>query len=341
MAAIVLARAGAAPILMDRDSVVGDALCGGFLSWRTAQRLRQVGVGPIDLGAHPVGTLALLGGGREATAPLPETGFGLSRRALDSALRRCAVRDGARLVIERARSVSPGVVEGETRTWAAETIFLASGKHDVRGAARPRVAADPALGLRIRLPASPPLTALLRGRIELHLFTGGYAGIVLQEDGSANVCLALRKSLLADAGGDPRGLLNRLADEHPQFARRMAHAAADLPIDTVGAVPYGYIARSTQAGLYRLGDQAAVIPSMAGEGMAIAMASGAAAAEAWLAGTGAERFQRGFARRALRPVRTAQAIWHVAESRRGPGALTRMAAAMPALARWAMDLTRL
>jgi hypothetical protein len=41
------------------------------------------------------------------------------------------------------------------------------------------VANDPALGLRLRLPASAPRTALVEGQIELHLFAGGYAGIVL------------------------------------------------------------------------------------------------------------------------------------------------------------------
>ncbi|MGZ3258959.1 MAG: FAD-dependent monooxygenase, partial [Croceibacterium sp.] len=45
-AAIVLARGGAHPLLVDRDAEVGDALCGGFLSWRTAEKLRGLGVDP-------------------------------------------------------------------------------------------------------------------------------------------------------------------------------------------------------------------------------------------------------------------------------------------------------
>lgn len=341
MAAIVLARAGAAPVLMDRDAEVGDALCGGFLSWRTAARLRAVGIGPVELGAHPVDTLALIAGSREATASLPSPGFGLSRRALDTAMRRRAVADGARLVIDRARSVHAGMVEGEDREWPTTSIFLGAGKHDVRGQARPRSAKDPALGLRVRLPANARLHALLRGQIELHLFAGGYAGIVLQDGGTANVCLALRKSLLAEAGGDPRALLGRLAEANPRFAERMAFAPPDLQIDTVGSVPYGWIARTTQLGLYRLGDQAAVIPSLAGEGMAIAMASGEDAARAWLAGTNAQGFQQAFARRAWRPVRTAQLIWQLAERARGGRALTALAGRAPVLARAAMALTRI
>jgi flavin-dependent dehydrogenase len=341
MAAIVLAQAGAAPLLIDRDEVVGDALCGGFLSWRSAERLRGIGVDPAGLGAHPVRRLALIAGDREATASLPSPGFGLSRRALDSALRAGAVEAGARLEIDRARAVRPGVVEGESREWPAETIFLATGKHDVRGEARPRVADDPALGLRVRLPAGKRLAAMLDGRIELHLFDGGYAGIVLQEDGTANVCLALRKSLLAGAGGDPRGLLDRLAQDHQRFGERMAHAPAELAIDSVGSVPYGWIARSTEPGVYRLGDQAAVIPSLAGEGMAIAMTSGEAAARAWLAGESAGQFQQAFARRALRPIRAAGLVWRIAEHRAGGQAMTALASRLPTLARAAMALTRI
>ena len=340
MAAIVLAREGVQPVLIDRDAQVGDALCGGFLSWRTAERLRAVGIGPVELGAHAVDRLALIAGEAEAVAPLPSTGFGLSRHALDSALRRRAAALGAELVIDRIRAIEGGVAQGDEREHVAETLFLATGKHDVRGQARPRESGDPALGLRLRLPAEPRLRALLAQRIELHLFGGGYAGIVLQEDGSANVCLAVRKSLLAEAGGDPRGLLDRLAGGHPAFAERMAFAAPGLPIDSIGAVPYGWIARETEPGIYRLGDQAAVIPSLAGEGMAIAMASGAAAAEAWLAGETAETYQRSFAGKARRPIATAALVWAIAERAAGARTLTALTRKAPWLARAAMNLTR-
>lgn len=341
LAAITLARGGSKPTLLDRDADVGDALCGGFLSWRTAERIRAVGVGPMQLGAHPVETLALIAGRHEALAALPSPGFGLSRRALDTALRRRAVGDGARLVIDRARSLRPGVIVGEAGQYPADAIFLASGKHDVRGMVRPREDDDPALGLRIRIPPHERLRARLKNRIELHPFHGGYAGIVLQEDGSANVCLALRKSLLGEAGGEPRALLDRLAGEYPRFGERMAFAPSGLAVDTVGSVPYGWIARTTEDGIYRLGDQAAVIPSLAGEGMAIAMASGVAAAEAWLAGESAPGFQSRFAAQAERPVRIASLIWRLAESAPGARLLTSVTRGLPSLARAAMALTRI
>jgi flavin-dependent dehydrogenase len=121
----------------------------------------------------------------------------------------------------------------------------------------------------------------------------------------------------------------------------MAFAPPGLTVDSIGSVPYGWIARSTESGVYRLGDQAAVIPSLAGEGMAIAMTSGEAAARAWLAGESASRFQQEFARRALRPVRTAELVRCLAERPVGGAALASLTATAPALARAAMALTRI
>lgn len=343
MAAIILARAGASPILIDRDAIAGDALCGGFLSWRSAERLRGIGLDLPDIGAHPVTRLALYAGEAEAHADLPDTGYGLSRRSLDTAMRKIAVASGAELQIDRIRQLSPGVAEGERQEWRSDSIFLAAGKHDVRGHPRPRQSSDPALGLRIRIPVQAGLAELLAGKIELHLFPGGYAGIVCQEDGSANICLALRKSMLTAAGGDPRALLDGLAAEHTHFGRRMAFAATGLPIDSIGAVPYGWIAQSTERGLFRLGDQAAVIPSLAGEGMSIALTSGEMAAKFWLEGGSgaAQNYQRAMARAARRPVGVAKLIWETAESERLGAPLVRMAGLAPWLTNLAMRASRI
>ena len=341
VAALLLANAGKQPILIDRDEKVGDAICGGFLSWKTAAAMRALGCDPAALGAHRANRLRLFAGARVSEAALPEQGFGLSRHALDTALRHASVAAGAELVIERAREVGPGRIVTDLREWRTDALFLATGKHDVRGEARPRTSHDPALGLRIRMSPSPKRVRLIGDAIELHLFEGGYAGIVLQEDGSANICLALRKSAMADAGGKPHDLLHAYASRSPAFAERLGDLAGDEPFDTIGSVPYGWIAQATEAGVYRLGDQAAVIPSLAGEGMSIALASARDAVAAFCGGTSAPDYQAAFARRAARPVRTAEALWRVSETRRGGPAVTALAGRLPALARLAMRMSRI
>ncbi|MGR6330688.1 NAD(P)/FAD-dependent oxidoreductase [Sphingomonas sp. XXL09] len=316
-AAITLARGGVAPLLVERQPA-GDALCGGFVSWRTVARIAELGVDPASLGGHRVDGVALFAGRRVHRARLPAPAMGLSRRRLDTELRAAAARVGVTCLSGVAvRSLDAGIATlADGATIAADTLFLATGKHDLRGHARPAAARgdDPTLGLRLRLHPPRDVAAALAGQIELHLFDRGYAGIVAQEDGSANICLAVHRSRL-HAAGTPLALLETLAREHPALGARLAGLDATATIDAIANVPYGWRQRDGTPGLYRLGDQAAVIPSLAGEGMGIALASGIDAARAHLAGECASRWQPRFARRVARPMAVAGAARRVAESR--------------------------
>jgi flavin-dependent dehydrogenase len=341
--AITLAHCGAKPLLVDRDAEARDALCGGFLSWRTVERLRGLGVDVKALGARTVERLVLFGEGRPVEIALPKRAFGLSRKTLDDALRRRAAEEGAEVVTDVVRAIEGRRASGRRHEWQTESLFLATGKHDLRGTWRPRAAKDPALGLRLRLTTSPGLARQLAGTIELHLFDSGYAGVVLQEDGSANVCLAVRKSLMGVAAADPVQLLTQLAAKHAHFALRLEPGWRDLRIDTIGSIPYGWSAHATEPGVFRLGDQAAVIPSLAGEGIGIALVSGIAAAEAWLAGgaDAAPGYQQALHRQTKAPLLWAGAAWGLAER----PTMTRwgLAAARiaPTLVEHLMDATRL
>jgi flavin-dependent dehydrogenase len=175
--------------------------------------------------------------------------------------------------------------------------------------------------------------------IELHLFEGGYAGLLVQEDGSTNLCLSAARARLRDAGAI-EALIGALAAELPALAERLGQSGAGA-WSAVSGVPYGWRARRTEPGLFRLGDQAAVIASLAGDGIAIALASGMAAAEAIARGEDALAYQRRFARHAQRPIAIAEGLRWTAERAAPRAAMMKMLGRLPALPALAARLTRI
>jgi menaquinone-9 beta-reductase len=316
-AAICLAHSGARPLILERDRETGDAICGGFLSWRTLDTLATLGIERDQLGGHIIDQVRLFSGQHVVTARLPKAAIGLSRHRLDSLLLNKAIAQGAAL--ERGISARDINAVGDVHlsdgaTIAAQSLFLATGKYDVRGTQRPRDQAH-TLGLRLLLPLHPALGTMIGSAIELHLFDGGYCGVLINERGEANLCMAVRKARLAAADGDPNRLCEQLAAENPALGDRLAFRS-EAHFDAISAVPYGWIAPQTCSGLFRLGDQAAVIPSLAGEGTGIAIASGRDAAHAWETGGAgaAASFQRRFGKAAQRPVGLAMRLWGLSES---------------------------
>ena len=292
-AAITLARAGTRPLLTERTTGPHDMVCGGFLGRDALASLGSLGIDVGALGARPIVRVRLIAGTRRIEAPLPFAAAGLSRRTLDAALLDAASTAGA--IVERGRTArqaeDQAVRFADGERIAADMLLLATGKHDLRGLARPRIA-HPALGFRIGCPVDAATARALDGTVELHLFDGGYAGLLMQEDGTANLCLSV------DARRAPRdgaALLADLAHETPLLAERVAYAPAH-GWSAIAQVPYGWRQREGAPGLLRLGDQAAVIASLVGDGVAIALASGIAAGHAITAGTGSTaNYQHAFA----------------------------------------------
>ncbi|WP_375271512.1 NAD(P)/FAD-dependent oxidoreductase [Sphingomonas sp.] len=339
-AAITLARAGRPALIVERTREAADALCGGFVSWRTIDTLSRLGIDPDALTPARIARARVFAAGRSGEACLPRPALAVSRRRLDTLLRARAEALG--VAIEHGVTVRAiddrHVTTADGARLDADVLFLASGKHDIRGSARPATArgTDPTLGLRVRLASSPSLRRLVGDTIELHLFDRGYCGIVLQEDGSANACMAVHRSRLREAGS-PEALLRDLARGSPQLGDRLAGGWSS--IDAIANVPYGWRTDQGYSGVFRLGDQAAVIPSLAGEGMGIALASGRAAAQAMIAHgpAGSGGWQRDFSRSISAPLRRAGAVWALADrpwtaallpfAARVPGALAMIAAA--------------
>jgi menaquinone-9 beta-reductase len=345
-AAITLARGGTVPRLIERSTGDHDVVCGGFLGWDALAALKRLGIDTAALGARPIHRLRLVSATQALEVALPKPAAGLSRRTLDAALLAAAARAGANL--ERGRSArfadpeSKLVRLGDGEEIAADALFLATGKHELRGARREvktRVK-HTNVGLRTALSAPPTLQAELGGVIELHLFDGGYAGLLLQEDGAANLCLSLKQSRLMDAGGID-SILGQIAEEAPCLGERLGAGISQRWI-TVSGVPYGWSTRMTVPGVFRIGDQGAVIASLAGDGIAIALGSGISAATALLrmGPEGAKAYQREYGRRSTFPLALAEALKWGAERKLPRSVLMHLLQRQPGLARLAARLTR-
>ncbi len=111
------------------------------------------------------------------------------------------------------------------------------------------------------------------------------------------------------------GLLRSILNATPPLAERLAGAEPCWPRPlSIYGIPYGFVYRPSAAstGLYRLGDQMAVIPSFSGYGMSIALYTAFLAVDCHLRG-GADRYHRQ-ARSSLMPlIRSASLLSKMAE----------------------------
>ena len=317
-----LASAGRAVILVEREAGPVDKVCGEFLSREAALYLGSLGIDLGSLGAVAIDTLRFCEGAHLAEVKLPFTAQSLSRRVLDEALLERAAAAGADIrrgtkvhALTRAGSGSASGSGWTARTDAgtleAGATFLATGKHDLRGFKRPTGSQDDLVAFKMYWSLAPGQRAQLERHIELVLFDGGYAGLSLIENDVANLCLLVRRSrlqVLCDHETRWENLLAAMCVESPHLDARLDGATALLskPL-ALSAIPYGHVRRDSD-GLWRLGDQAAVIPSFSGDGMSIALHSAELAASTFLSGGDASAFQKALARDVTTQMRLATTL---------------------------------
>ena len=345
-AACLLGLAGRRVLVLEREREAHDKVCGEFLSHEAQAVLNRAGIDPGAMGAAPIRAVRLVHGSRLAESALPFTAHGLSRRVLDEALLARAAALGAEVVRGQAvREAGPGrrlVMDGGTVE--PNTLFLATGKHDLRGARRnPGRPPEPLVGFKTHLMLAPPARLALRGVVEIVLFRGGYAGLQLIERDRANLCLLVRRERLAEAGGSWAGLRESLCGESRHLAARLAGASElfDRPL-TISRVPYGFLHRPGPGdpdGVFRMGDQAAVIPSFCGDGVAIALHSAQRAVTAFLGGQSSAEYHAGLRRDLRGQIARAGRLYAV--GRRVPGVMVAAARVWPGLLGRAASATRI
>ena len=306
-AALTLVRGGRSVVLVERSDGPHDKVCGEFLSGEALDELEGLGIAPAAHGAAALTEARVAARGAAHASRLPFRAASLTRRVLDEAMLEACAAAGVRVrrgaAVTRAEREGDGwrVETAEGGVLHAETLIAATGKHDLRGGRRPEGIHGDLVGLKayFRAPNGP------RASVDLVFFPDGYCGFQPVEDGTMNACLVVSRDRLRALGGDPWAVFGAMRRDSVHADALMAEATptTERPL-AIGRVPYGYV-RGASDGAYHVGDQAAVIPSFCGEGMALALRSGRLAGEAILSGVPADAFQRRFARLAGPRVRGA------------------------------------
>ncbi len=349
--ALLLARGGRPPpLLLERTLQTEPRLCGEFISAEAAQMLTRLGVDALALGGQPTRRLRVASGRRVIEAELPFTAIGLTRRTLDSALQQQAQAAGVRLLrgqrvsVQRVgNAVDPFVLQlpdaAEIRT---PTLMLATGKTDLAPLPRrPLREPEPLVGMRLHLKLAPSQARAIEGHVEVVLTRNGYGGLQPVEGGRVNLCLLMQRD---PSRPRPADLLAALRTDCSLLAERLEGAQVmPEPPETIYRVPYGHLHQASPSdppGLWRLGDQAAVIPSFTGDGMAIALHSATLAAHTLLDGKTAGDYHRGLRADLQAQIRRAHGLYRFGRQPAGQAVMLALLQRFPLLLRFIAAMTR-
>ncbi len=294
-AAIMAARQRADVLLLERGRYPRHKVCGEFVSPEALDLLASLLPDPALLRDAPrIARARLFLDGTACEGAVSPPAASIARSALDAALWHAAESSGAECrqqVTVTAIRRRPGQFEiispgGE---FSARTVIDASGRWSHLH--QTPVPKRGWLGLKAHFVscASPDCT-------DLYFFPGGYCGVQPVGDNRVNVCAMVRPDIATR--------LEEVFARHPRLAE--ASRGWRQVTDTVATSPLVFRAAMPEdAGVLRAGDAAKFIDPFAGDGISLALHSGALAAQAsagvWkgtaeLADT-AREYRRAYARR--------------------------------------------
>jgi flavin-dependent dehydrogenase len=334
-----LAHAGREVVLIERTAGAHDKVCGEFISGEAARYLRDLGVDLAAIGAVPISAVNISTSRGSVGCDLPFRALSISRRALDHAILARASTSGA--AVQRGHAVRS--LRRRDEHWVAKLddggeigardVFLATGKHDLREWKRPPGRQNDLVAFKLHWRMAAAQIAALGPCVELFLFSGGYAGVEPVENGILNLCLVVRRSRFAQLGSRWDALFSSLRTEFSRLHQLLAGGEAcwGRPL-AIAAIPYGFV-QNRGDGTWRLGDQAAVIPSLTGDGIAIALHSARMAANYYLSGKAQYQFQCDLARDVAGQVRRATLLSQLLVRSSGQTVVMALADLAPGLVR--------
>ncbi|MGP1272158.1 MAG: NAD(P)/FAD-dependent oxidoreductase [Phycisphaerales bacterium] len=302
-AGLGLARAGWCVTIIESARFPRAKVCGEFVSPAVTALLESLipAEDLLEAGARRVRELTLWLGQRRRDWPMHAPAWAISRRSLDDLLLARARQEGARVL-------QPERASGVSHEQGRVAVTLASGERieadivvhaDGRGrldAAGPTPTAKGIVGLKCHAELPMPL-----GGIHMRAARGAYAGGIDVEHGLATIALCATHDRLRDAAGDRDALLADLWPGYEPAWRRGEWLAC-------GVARSGY-RRPSDLRSFRVGNAAAAVDPVGGEGIGLAIWSACILAESLRGldprdGAAIERLHRGFATAYHRRLRT-------------------------------------
>jgi flavin-dependent dehydrogenase len=290
IAAILLSRRGSDVTLIEASRFPRDKVCGECLSAVGYDVLARMGLAQafLVLGAVELTRTAIHApSDRSLRLELPTPMWGLSRRVLDTWLLNIARDAGAAVrqpvrceQIQTTTRLSVRVrdlADNSVDTLHPSYVLLADGKASFANDS-PAPTGDFGIKAHFENVDGP------RDTIELFGVRGSYGGLAAIENGRWNAAFSVPAGRLKQHRGDVESLFAEITSENRTLARRLSHARR-VGHWLAAPLPRFAVRRRWDERVIPIGNAAAALEPVGGEGMGLAMRSAELAAEMLLTGT--------------------------------------------------------
>jgi flavin-dependent dehydrogenase len=270
--AITAARAGAKVLLLEKDRLPRHKVCGEFVSAESLQLLDSLvsglAVAKSDFESAPeIANARLFVDSKIATFPFVPPARSIPRFDLDATLLQAARRDGVEVeesvVVRNVAQNSIFTVHTDGQSFTAKTVVNATGRwshltqYNTLGKTK-------WIGLKAHFREAQPPSS-----VDLYYFPGGYCGVTPVSQEMVNACAMVR--------ADTACSLDEVFASHPGLWRRTRNWEQAFPTVTTSPL-YFRKPVTCNGGMILIGDAAGFIDPFAGDGISLALQSGALAA---------------------------------------------------------------
>ena len=284
-AAFYLGSYGYDVAILEKTREPHHKVCGEFLSGETLPYLEEMNLDLSRLGARTVSRFKLHSGAKSTEVELPFYGRGFSRYQLDMLLLKQAEAVGVTIyrgtnVRDVSKYKTSYSIRSRSGDFESKSVFLATGKHAFKKLHVREGKGQDFLGFKFHLKLPQDIYQTVKHSVELFTYPGGYGGIAPIEDDMINLCFLLEQRRYKELRARGQNPFDYIMINNKRLSLILERATIVNGPFAISNIPYGFIYKGYRENTdtFILGDQSAVIPSLAGDGMAIAFYTGRKAA---------------------------------------------------------------